>query len=411
MNTDTNNQQNTDSTERLLTGYKVLDFSTGVAGPYSTKLMASMGADVIKVESPNGGDESRREGPFPNDIPHQEKSALFLYLNTSKKSITLDLQTQTGQIILKKLVSQADVLVESFQPKLIPSLGLEYETLEQINSSLVMTSVTDFGQTGPYKDYAAKPLNHYAYGGLMYITGRPEKEPLQMGPRLPEYGAGQNAFVATLSALWHRELTGEGQHVDISVAEYSVSVLENAISMYSYTRHKIMRTGNRGYGRAAWGLYPCKDGYVGVIAGPAHRWPAMAELMEEPELNDERFSTPRGRQDNADELEALMEPWLMRNTKREIFEKAQGMGIAFAYVASPEDIYSWEHLRERGYFVSIDHPEAGRLDYPGPPFMPEGVPFHWVGAPLLGEHNQEIYCERLGYTREELVRLASAGAV
>ena len=396
--------------EGLLSGYKALDLSYGVAGPYATRLMASMGADVVKVEPP-GGEVSRREGPFPNDEPHPERSALFLYLNTGKKGVTLNLDTPTGRALLLRLASQVDVLVESYQPSRAAELGLSYDALQAVNPGLVVASVTDFGQTGPYKDYSAKSINHYAYGGLMYITGRPEKEPLQMGPRVPEYGTGQNAFVATLSALWSREFTGEGQHVDISVAEYSASILENALTMYSYTRHKVTRMGHRGYGRAAWGMYPCKDGYVGVIAGPAHRWPAMAELMEEPRLNDERFSTARGRQVYADELEALMEPWLMRNNKREIFEKAQNMGIAFAYVASPGEIYSWEHLRDRDYFVEIDHPEAGTLDYAGPPFQPDDVPFNWTPAPLLGEHNAEVYGETLDLSPEELVTLRASGII
>ena len=167
-----------------LSGYRVLDLSTGVAGPYATKLMASLGAEVVKIESPDGGDESRREGPFPDDVPHPEKSALFLYLNTSKKGVTLDLGSLTGQAILKRLASQADVLVESFPPLEAASLGLEYEALQQVIPGLVVTSVTDFGLTGPYSNHSMKTLNHYAYGGLMYITGKPEKEPLQMGPRV-----------------------------------------------------------------------------------------------------------------------------------------------------------------------------------------------------------------------------------
>lgn len=394
----------------LLSGLKVLDLSSNVAGPYCTKLLASMGAEVIKVEPPDRGDEARHIGPFPNDSPDIEKSALFLYLNTSKKGITLDIRTPSGQVILRKLATWADIIVESFNPDVLPSLGLDYSSLEEANPGLVMTSVTSFGQTGPYRNYKSRQINQYAYGGLMYITGRAEKEPLQMGPKLPEYGAGQNAFVATLSAIWHQGLTGEGQHIDISIAEYSASILENALSMYSYTRHTVNRTGNRGYGRAAWGIYPCKDGYVGVIAGPEHRWSAMAELMDEPLLSEPDFADRRVRQERADELEALMERWLSQNNKRDIFERAQELGLAFAYVASPGDIFSWEHLRERDYFIRLDHPVAGELDYPGPPFQPEGVPFAWTRAPLLGEHNKEVYCEHLGYSEEELVRL-KAGQV
>ncbi len=400
-----------DEDKSLLSGLKVLDLSSNVAGPYCAKLLGSMGAEVIKVEAPDRGDESRHAGPFPNDIPDSEKSALFLYLNTSKKSVTLNLETATGQTILRRLAAQTEVIVESFDPDTLSSLGLDHSTLEKDNPGLVMTSVTSFGQTGPYRNFKAKQINQYAYGGLMYITGRAEREPLQMGPKLPEYGAGQNAFVATLSAIWHKELTGEGQRIDISIAEYSASILENALSMYSYTRHKVNRTGNRGYGRAAWGIYPCKDGYVGVIAGPEHRWSAMAELMDEPALAQPEFADRRVRQERADELEALMTRWLSSNNKREIFERAQALGLAFAYVAGTQDILSWEHLRERGYFVTLEHPAVGELDYPGAPFQPGGAPLNWTRAPMLGEHNKEIYCERLGYSEEELLRLKASRVI
>jgi CoA:oxalate CoA-transferase len=395
----------------LLSGLKVLDLTHYVAGPYATRLMATQGAEVVKIERSGLGDPSRHIGPFPDDLPHPEKSALFLYLNTSKKSVTLNLKTEAGKTIFKQLVAWADVVVENFRPSVMPRLGLDYKALSAINPGLIMTSVSNFGQTGPYRDYTAREINLYALGGLMYITGDPDREPLHMAVRLAQYGAGQNAFVGTLSALWFRENTDEGQHVDVAISEYLATILENALSQYSYTGSNFRRTGNRGYGRAAWGPYPCKDGYVGVIAGPDHRWPAMAELMGIAELAAPRFADRAGRAANADELDALMMPWLMEHGKREIFERAQQLELAFAYVATPEDILQWEHLRERDYFAQVEHPEAGALDYPTGPFKAEGKPWKLEPAPLLGQHNREIYCERLGLSSDDLIRLRESGVI
>ena len=373
--------------------------------------MAAQGADVVKVERPGVGDPARRIGPFPEDVPHPEKSALFLYLNTGKKSVTLNLEAQAGKRILRRLVAEADALVENFAPRVMPALDLSYDSLSALNPGLVMTSISNFGQTGPSRDYRAREINLYAAGGLMYITGEPDREPLQMGARLAQYGAGQNAFVATLCALWHRENTGEGQHIDVAISESLATILENALSMYSYTGSSFPRTGNRGYGRAAWGPYPCEDGYVGVIAGPDDRWPAMAELMGVAELDDPKFGDRAGRATHAEELDSLMTPWLAGHSRREIFENAQQRGLAFAYVAAPEDILEWQHLQERGFFEDVEHPEAGSYAYPGGPFKIEGMPWDLEPAPLLGQHNREVLCQRLGYSTDDLIGLRESGVI
>lgn len=376
--------------ENLLTGISVIELGDEISAAYCTKMMAYLGADVLKIEKPLVGDSARSVGPFPDDVADIEKSALFLYLNTGKKSITLNLESSSGRKIFESLIEQADLVVENLPPGKMESLGIDYKRLSSINPSIVLTSVSDFGQTGPYKNYKATPLQHYAFGGLMYITGLPEREPLQMKPRLPEYGVAQNAFVASLTALWYKDSTGIGQHVDISTAEYSASILENGLSMYSYTGNKLGRSGNKGYGRAAWGIYPCKDGFVGVIAGPEHRWSAMAELMDEPKLAEKKYTERSGRQIYAEEIEALMEPWLMSHNKQEIFEEAQELGLAFAFVATPEDILNWEHLDNRGYLPEISHPEAGSYKYAGAAFQAVGIEAEWQRAPVLGEHNDEV---------------------
>ena len=395
----------------MLDGLKVLDLTHYVAGPYATRLMAMQGAEVIKVERPGVGDPSRRIAPFPDDVPHPEKSALFLYLNTDKKSITLNLKSGASKPVIRRLLEWADVLVENFRPGVMERLGMGYDFVASVNPALVMTSVSNFGQTGPYRDYGAREINLYAMGGLMYITGDPEREPLYMAARLAQYGAGQNAFAGTMGAVLRCDISGSGQHVDVAISEYLATILENALSQYSYTGSNFRRTGNRGYGRAAWGPYPCRDGYVGVIAGPDHKWHEMAELMKIAELADERFGDRAGRAENADELDALMLPWLMRHDRREIFERAQHRGLAFAYVAAPEDILGWEHLRERGFFADAVHPDAGLLTHPTMPWKVDGGDWELGAAPTLGQHNRDVYCGMLGYGKGELVRMRGMGVV
>ena len=396
----------------MLEGLKVLDLTHHVAGPYATRLMAAQGADVIKLERPGVGDPSRRMGPFSGNVPDSEKSALFLYLNTGKKSVTLNLNSGASKSIMHRLLKWADVLVENFRPAVTERLGLNFESVTGVNPHLVMTSISNFGQTGPYRDYGAREINLYAMGGLMYITGDPEREPLHMAARLAQYGAGQNAFAGTMGALLHRDISETGQHVDVAISEYLATILENALSQYSYTGSNFRRTGNRGYGRAAWGPYPCRDGYVGVIAGPDHKWPEMAELMGIAELAEERFGDRAGRAENADELDALMLPWLMQHDRHEIFERAQNRGLAFAYVATPEDILSWEHLRARGFFVGVEHAKVGSLEHPTMPWRVSDVEgWNMDAAPTLGQHNDDVYCGMLRYSRDDLVRMRGMGVV
>ena len=337
-------------------------------------------------------------------------------MNTSKKSLTLDLKNPQEHEALVKLIESADILVENFAPGVMERLGLSYDILKSINSKLVMTSISNFGQTGPYRDWKASEINLYAAGGLMNITGEPEQEPLKEGAPLAQLGAGQNAMVATLAALTYAEDYNEGQHIDLSIAEYATNILENALMQYSYSGVEYSRVGNRGYGRAAWGIYPCQDGYVGIIAGPDQRWPRVSHIMEREELADPRFESRQGRLLNADEVDALMLPWLLDHDKVDIFKAGQDEGLGFSYVASMQDILEMEQLEARDYFITIDHPIAGKLKYPGPPVNPQvgdssnaNLKSAWVykPAPLLGQHAQELLSE-LGYSLDEINQIGSA---
>ena len=304
------------------------------------------------------------------------------------------------------LVRDSQVLVENFAPGTMERLGLGYENLREVNPSLVMTSISNFGQTGPYRDWKATELTLYAAGGLMNITGEPEQEPLKEGAPLAQLGAGQNAFVASMTGLMYAEETGAGQHIDLSIAEYATNVLENALMQYSYSGVEYSRVGNRGYGRAAWGIYPCRDGFVGIIAGPDQNWPEVANIMEQEALADPRYASRQGRLLYADEVDALMLPWLLDNDKVDIFKAGQEHGLGFSFVSTMQDLLDMEQLQARDYFEELDHPVAGTLRYPGAPISPHSPEPAWVyrRAPLLGENSQAIIVDRLGYSRRTSTR-------
>ena len=233
----------------------------------------------------------------------------------------------------------------------------------------------------------------------------------------------------------YAEETGEGQRIDLSIAEYATNILENALMQYSYSGQEYTRVGNRGYGRAAWGIYPCRDGFVGIIAGPDHRWPEVARIMEREELADPRFASRRGRQDNADEVDALMLPWLLDHDKVDIFKAGQDSGLGFSFVATMRDILEMEQLLARDYFVELEHPAAGTLRYPGAPVRPilrqaqdewqerderrardDGAAAGggaWVfrRAPLYGEHTAEVLSDWLGFDDAHIAYLAELGVV
>ena len=402
----------------LLEGVRALDLTHYFAGPYCAKLLAGLGAEVLKVERPPAGDPVRQLGPFanpaaPGDGTAREDGAWHLYLNTGKRSLALDLKTARGRTLLLELAAQADLLLENFAPGTLDALGLGVELLHQANPRLVVTSISNFGQTGPYRDWQAAELNLYALGGLMNITGEPDQPPLKEGIPIAQLGAGQNAFAASLAALMYAEETGLGQQIDLSIAEYATNILENAVMQYSYSGQEYTRVGNRGYGRAAWGIYPCADGYVGIIAGPDHRWPEVARIMEREELADPRFASRRGRLEYADEVDALMLPWLLDNGKVDIFKAGQEAGLGFSYVAGMEDILQMEQLQARDYFVELPHPVAGTLTYPGAPVSPEPAAEAWVmrRAPLLGEHNAAALADWLGYTPAQVDELTAQGVL
>ncbi len=394
-----------------LEGVRVLDLTHHIAGPWCTKLLADYGADVLKVEPP-GGDPAREMPPFFRDEVHQDKSLLFLYLNTSKHGITLNLKSTEGEKVFFELVKDTDVLVENYSPRVMPSLGLDYQTLREHNPSLVMASISNFGQTGPYRDYKATEIVAYALGGLMYIFGNYDREPLKHALHQAQFKAGTDAASAALMALYHQRLTGEGQHVDVSVQEAIASTLRDVVDNYTYTgavrRRQPNHSGDLTRLRAA------SDGYIlpnpGIGAGL--NWSSVVEFLEEPTLDDERFSDASARLANAEELGKILDRCFESKKKADMFYAAHERRFIYGIVQSPEEVLDNPQYQHRGYFVEQDHPIVGPVTYPGAPFIMSGTPWEAsLPAPSLGEHNEEVFRNRLGYSSDDLARLRGAGVV
>ena len=400
--------------DQALSDLKILDVGHYIAGPYCSKLLAEFGADVIKVERPGSGDGARQVGPFPKDVPDVEKSALFLYLNTGKKGITLNLKTDGGVKILKELVKDVDVLVENFEPKEAEALGLSYKELHQINPQLIVTSISNFGHTGPYRDYKGTNLTMTAIGGAMAITG--VEPPLKVGGSQTEYMTGLMGFNATMGAvLWRDSNDNKGQHVDLAAMEVVAGNLEGATTEYPYlgtTRtRKAMQAMKFVYGHPV-GLYPCRDGWVIVTPGLGGIR-KLSVLLGHPEyMEEELFRNRMQRQQRAQEFdEKYLYPYLKEHDMSEIFHDAQELKMPFGMAQNIDELFKDEHLNEREFFIEEDHPKAGKVKYPSVPYKLSETPCQLGRAPLLGEHNEEIYCQKLGYSKDELAKLQQDGVI
>jgi len=395
---------------KALGNITVFDASEQISGAYCTKLLSGFGAEVIKVEKPGEGDRARKAGPFPANLPHPEKSALFLYLNTRKKSITLNLNCQTGKEIFQHLVKKADVLVENFHPGDKAKIGLDFKRLLKIQPALIMASITPFGQTGPYRDYKATSMTSYAMGGQMYVCGDADREPLFCGSSQPEYIAGLYGFVGIMAALHARRQTGKGQYLDISVMECMASSHQFTLTWPEYSGNLLKRPGWPG-SLHPMNVYPCKDGYV-VLRIATMEIGFLSVLLSKPELTDDhRFKTDENRFEHLSELDALVTESVAQLNKNDVFLRAGQWRELSGYVATPEDLLNDPHYRERYFWSDIDHPYAGKLIYPGAPFKMTKTPWIVDRAPLLGEHNEEVYMNWLNYTHEDLVRMKASGVI
>ncbi len=395
---------------QALSGIKVLDVGHSVSGPYCTKLLADFGAEVIKVENPCGGDPSRQMGPFPDDIPCDEASAFFLYLNNNKKSITLNLESNSGKSIFKKLVQQADILVENFSPGLMAKLGLDYKKLKKINPGLIMTSISNFGQTGPYKDYKGTDLVVQALSGLIWSRGYPQREPVMAasGQRYTEFVGGMFAATATMTAYFSRLQNGIGQQVDISLLEACTSVMPPGYSFNTWPDNQPVPGSRISFTPS---VEKCKDGYVGINCLTGQHWADICTLMGMEDKTEE-WSTQAVRIANRQEVLDRMAPYLMARTKNEIFEEGQAWRIPVAPVANVEDLVNSPQFKARDYMVEVDYPVAGKQVQPGPlGKMSESPGKLSSPAPLLGQHNAEIYGKLLGYGKEDMVRLNRSGII
>ena len=411
-----------------LEGLTVLEVGEGVSAPFCGKLLSDYGATVIKVEPP-AGDVSRRAGPFPDDRPHPEKSALFLYLNTGKRSVTLDPSSATGRRLFEALALQADMLVESTPAGWLEERGLAWERLHEVNPRLLMVSVSPFGRSGPCAGWRSTNLTAYAAGGQMAMTGDPDREPLVTTGHQADYQAGLNAFAATLAALVGLAVMEVGQRVEVSAMECQVATLEIYLPDYAYRRSEAITKRRGNVHSALLGLYPCRDGHLGFHTMP-RQFEAIARLMgAEWMLEDDRFSSARARLRHNDELTALIYAWAAERSKEEVYRRAAQLRAPVAFVHSLAESLASPQLRARRFFQEVEHADAsagggqaaarlggsaaggGRLVYPGPPFRLGDGGWELRPAPRLGEHNQDVYCDLLGLSRRDLWRLRAYGVI
>ena len=390
-----------------LDGITVIDMSRYIAGPYCSMLLGDMGAEVIKVERREKGEDARALIPFQTNGA-DKVSLYYTQYNKNKRSLTVDFRNPESIELLKKLIAKADVLVENFRPGTLDKMGLSKEVLQELNPSLVVTSISGFGQEGEYRDRAAFDCIGQVMGGLMGITGPAGGEPVLVGSWIGDFTTALYAAFGTVCALMHQKKTGEGQFLDLCLVECVASILATVIPDYCANGRLQPLRGNRDTVCAPANLFKCKDGSIYFHGGTAPLWIRLTEAMERPELReDPRFVTVEDRMAHVEEIEAICQEWIGGYTTKDAEAMLVKEGIPCGIMATAKDLVESPLLNAREAIVFKEYPGVGEVALPGVVVKMSGTPGEIKRRPpMLGEHNEEILRDYLGMTSEEVAELA-----
>ncbi len=394
---------------------RVIDLTNLIAGPFCTKLLADYGADVIKVERPGTGDPGRMLWPFKDDQPGLERSGTFAYLNTPKRSVVLNLKLPAARDALLRLVETADLVVESFAPGTMEGLGLSWDTISTAKPGISMLSISNFGQDGPYRDWAGSELELFGMGGEMYSIGLATREPLKMAGTAATLQCGSAAAVAAAAAIFGARNGLPGQHIDVSIFESQFTGVDRrhaTVNAYQFSGKVTTRVPAAVAAGFAAGVWPCADGYIELNAAIGQFDRLRAMLGRPPELDDPAFDGPTAgaNPELVDRFNQVFLPWVVTRDRREVWAEGQRAHLLCAPLFTMEDVYSDPSLRERAFFVEIEREGTGKHEMPGRPFLMSATPWELRRpAPTLGQHGAEVLGE-LGYSKKDIASFAEAAA-
>lgn len=396
---------------QALKGIRVIDMTHNQAGPACAQILGFLGADVIKLEEPKGGDVARTN---MRDIKDSD-SLFFLILNANKRSLTLNLKTEEGKDLFRKVIAESDVLLENFGPGALDRLGLGYDALAKLNPKLIYATIKGFGTYGPYADFKSFEPIAQAMGGAMSVTGFPENPPTFNFPAIGDSGTGMHMAIGILAALQQRHNTGKGQHVEVSMQDAVVNLIRVSLRDHQRTGKPMGRSGNQ-LGRTVPGTtFPCAPGgpndYVYIFAQP-QMWKPLVNAMGKPELADDPlFATPDARWENRDAFAQVMSAWTMQRTKFEVMKVLGDAGVPCGACQDTGEVLEDPHLVAREMIVDVDYPVRGTYKTVGSPIKLSDSPAEITRPPLLGEHTAELLSEICGVSAEDVARMKQAGVV
>jgi len=396
---------------QALAGIRVIDMTHNQAGPACAQILGFLGADVIKLEEPKGGDIARTN---MKDKPDSD-SLFFLILNANKRSLTLNLKSEEGKELFRKVIAQSDVLLENFGPGALDRLGLGYAELKKINPRLIYATIKGFGTYGPYSGFKSFEPIAQAMGGAMSVTGFPENPPTYVFPAIGDSGTGMHMAIGILAAIEQRHKTGKGQHVEVAMQDAVVNLIRVSLRDHQRTGKPMPRSGNQ-LGRTVPGTtYPCAPGgsndYVYIFAQP-QMWPALIKAMGQPELGDDpRFKTGESRWDNREAFNEIMSAWTRQRTKHEVMKILGDAGVPCGATLDTGEVLADPHLRAREMIVDIDYPTRGVYQTVGSPIKLSDSPVEVTRPPMLGEHSADLLQELCGIDAQEAARLRDEGIV